>query len=177
MKTLSLVLASLLFAVISPAQTQPLSPPRPRPPIASVPGSPPTVAPAKEPVNYLIRVEWKTPKTDPKFLEVLTTEGSFNLDTIQKTSVKINHNDIPATLKFSGAITALNDRKGRLKLFLGRTVPYVTSTYGSGSSTSASYNQLSVGLDSTVIVTFGKPEVIQNDESGQISILVKRMKD
>jgi hypothetical protein len=65
---------------------------------------PPPFAPAKEPVNYLIRVEWKEPKGDPKFLEVLTTEGQFNLNTIQKNSVKINNNDVPVTLKFSGTL-------------------------------------------------------------------------
>ncbi|HEV2437413.1 MAG TPA: hypothetical protein VG077_15585 [Verrucomicrobiae bacterium] len=146
--------------------------------IIAAQGAPPaaTVA-AREPVNYLIRVEWKEPKGDPKFLEVLTTEGNFDLNTIQKTSVKINNNDVPVTLKFSGTLTDLNEAKGRLQLFLGRTVPYVTGTYGSGAGTSSSYSQLSVGLQSTFIVTFGKLLVIQNDENGQISVLVKRMKD
>jgi hypothetical protein len=36
---------------------------------------------------------------------------------------------------------------------------------------------MSVGLQSTFIVTFGKPAVIQNDENGQITALVKRMKN
>jgi hypothetical protein len=62
-------------------------------------------------------------------------------------------------------------------MYLGRTVPYVTGTYGSGPNASSSYQQLSVGLESKFIVTFGKKVVIQNDESGQISVLVKRMKD
>lgn len=148
------------------------------PPPSGMPGMPPAaIAPAKDPVNYLIRVEWKEPKSDPKFLEVLTTEGSFNLDTIQKTSVKINNSDIPSTLKFSGSIKGLSDEKGRLELFLGRTVPYVTGSYGSGSNMASSYSQLSVGLNSTFIVTFGKPLVVQNDDSGQISVLVKRLAD
>ena len=135
-----------------------------------------TVA-AKEPVNYLIRVEWKEPKGDPKSLEVLTTEGQFSLDTIQKNSVKINNNDVPVTLKFSGTLNAINDEKGRLQLFLGRTVPYVTSTSGDGPSAHSSYSQLSVGLNSSFIVRFGKPTVIQTDENGEISVLVKRTDD
>ena len=135
------------------------------------------VAPPKDPVNYLIRVDWKEPKSELKFLEVLTTEGRFDLNTIQKNSVKINNNDIPTTLKFSGTLKELNDDKGRLQLFLGRTVPYVTGTVGSGPSVASSYQQLSVGLDSTFIVKFGKPVVVQNDESGQISVLVKRITD
>ncbi len=156
------MLAALLASVTCHAQPQPGAPA-------------PAVAPAKAPVNYLIRVEWKEPKGDPKFLEVLTTEGRFELDTIQKNSVKINNNDIPVTLKLSGTLAALNDEKGRLQLFLGRTVPYVTGSIGNGLSTSSSYQQMSVGLDSTFLVQFGKPVIIQTDESGQISVLVKRL--
>jgi hypothetical protein len=124
---------------------------------------PPAAAPVKEPLNYLIRVEWKEPKGDPQSLEVLTTEGHFSLSTI------------PTTLKFEGTLTALDNKKAQLQLFLGRTVPYVTGTYSAGPSVSSSYSQVSVGLDSTFLVKFGKPAVIQNDESGQISVLVKRM--
>ena len=122
-------------------------------------------------------MEWKEPKGDPKFLEVLTTDGNFDLNTIQKATVKINNNDIPVTLKFNGTLNILNDEKGRLQLYLGRTVPYVTGSFNSGMGPSSSYSQMSVGLQSTFIVTFGKPLVIQNDENGEISVLVKRMKD
>jgi hypothetical protein len=170
MKTLPLLLAALLTAVACHAQPMPPLPP---------PGAPPSAAPpAKDPVNYLIRVEWKEPQGEPKFLEVLTGEGRFDLNTIQKNSVKINNNDVPVTLKFSGTLKELNnDKQGRLQLFLGRTVPYVTGTMGSGPNASSSYSQLSVGLDSSFIVKFGKPVVIQNDENGQISVLVKRLED
>ncbi|MGA2854920.1 MAG: hypothetical protein ABSE90_12420 [Verrucomicrobiota bacterium] len=172
MKTLPLITVALLVAFA--CHSQPAPPP---PPPAALLPPPPAVAPARDPVNYLIRVEWKEPKSDSKFLEVLTTEGQFNLNTIQKNSVKINNNDVPVTLKFSGSLKAINDEKGRLQMFLGRNVPYVTGTVGSGPSASSSYSQLSVGLDSVFIVTFGKPVVIQNDESGEISVLVKRIED
>ena len=165
MKTYPLMLAALFLAIA--CHSQPMTLQSQSPPSA--------VAPAKDPVNYLIRVEWTEPKGDPKSLEVLTAEGSFTLDTIQKTSVKINNADIPVTLKFSGTLTAINDEKGRLQLFLGRTVPYVTSTSGSGPNASSSYSQLSVGLESTFIVTYGKPVVVQTDENGEISVLVKRI--
>jgi hypothetical protein len=177
MKTISLLTVILFLA--SAGQAQPIPPRLPgQPPLATPPGAiPPAVAPAREPVNYLIRIEWKEPKGDPRFLEVLTTDGSFGLDTIQKNSVKINNNDIPVTLKLSGSLSTISDNEGRLQLFLGRTVPYVTGTYGSGPSAGSSYQQLSVGLQSTFMVIFGKPVVIQNDENGQITALVKRMKD
>jgi hypothetical protein len=182
MKTIPLLTVILFLAVA--AQAQPAVNRQPQPAfqqrlqsIIATSGAPSSAMPAREPVNYLIRVEWKEPKGDPKFLEVLTTDGNFNLDTIQKTSVKINNADIPVTLKFNGTLSTLDDQKGRLQLFLGRTVPYVTGSYNNGMGSSSSYSQLSVGLQSTFIVTFGKPLVIQNDESGQISVLVKRMKD
>jgi hypothetical protein len=167
MKAYPLIIIALLTAVACQAQPAPVPPP---------PGAPPAVV-AREPVNYLIRVEWRVQKGDPQFLEVLTAEGSFSLDTVQKTSVKINNNDIPTTLKFSGTLAALDDEKGRLQLFLGRAVPYVTGTYGTGLGAQSSYQQLSVGLNSTFTVTFGKSVIIQNDENGSISVLVKRMKN
>lgn len=176
-KTLTLTLCALLmgFAIQAQPQLQPPSfhPPRPIPHGERL-GAHNAVA--KNPVNYRIHVEWTEPKGDPKSLEVLTTEGNFEYDGIQSFK-KINNNDVPVTLKLNGSITALNDDRGRLQLFLGRTVPYVTGSYGSGPHASSSYSQMSVGLQSTIIVTFGKPVVIKSDENGKITVLVKRMKD
>ena len=60
-------------------------------------------------------------------------------------------------------------------IFVGNTVPYVTgTTMGPGGRTSSSYQQLSVGLNSTFGVIFGKPQIIQADENGEVSILVSR---
>ena len=177
MKKFSLIAIALFLAVAGQAQTsfeQRLQA------ITSSSGVPAQAAavPAKDPVNYLIRVEWKEPKADPKSLEVLTTEGQFSLDTIQKTTVKINDSDIPVTLKLSGTLKELSDQKGRLQLFLGRNVPYVSGTYGNGpGARSSSYSQMNVGLQSTFVVIYGKPAVIQADENGEISVLVKRVKD
>lgn len=176
MKTYPLILVALLTACA--CQSQPFMPPPPRPeamaPVLVSPGAPPAAEPVKDLVNFLIHVEWQEPKGDPKFLEVLTAEGTFDLNTIQKNSMKINNNDVPVTLKFQGTLKELSDTKGRLQLFLGRTVPYVTS---SGPGAISSYSQMSVGLDSTFIVTFGKPAVIQTDENGQITVLVKRVEN
>lgn len=164
MKTFPLFIIVLLAAIACHAQPMP---PGQRP----TPGAPTEAV--RQPVNYIIRVEWKAPKEDPKFLEVLTTDGSFDLNTIQKNSVKINNNEIPVTLKFSGSLTTLDGEKGKLQLFLGRTVPYVTGSSGFGSNVSSSYSQMSVGLNSTFVVHFGKSQVIQSDENGEISVLVK----
>ena len=176
MKTYPLILVALSVAVA--CQSQPTLQPRLQPlppPALPSPGAPLAAAPAKVRANYLIHVEWQEPKGDLKLLEVLTTEGRFELDTIQKATVKINNNDIPTTLKFSGTLTAFDDEKGSLQLFLGRTVPYVTGSYNTGGGVSSSYSQLSVGLDSTFMVRFGKAVVVQNDDSGQVTVLVKRV--
>jgi len=128
-----------------------------------------------EPANYIISVQWKDTKMGSSFVQVMTADGPFNLDALEHNTMKINGPDIPTTLKLSGDLTVLNREKGRLKLYIGRTVPYMTgATKGLGGSTASTYQQLSVGMDSSFIVTFGKPLVIQGDENGQISILVKR---
>ena len=108
------------------------------------------------------------------FLQVMTSEGSFNADALEHSSMRASGPDIPTTIRLSGDLTVLSPEKGRLKLFVGRTLTYMTGTSkGPEGVVPSSYQQLPVGLDSTLIVTFGKPLVIQGDENGQISILVK----
>ena len=36
---------------------------------------------------------------------------------------------------------------------------------------------MSVGLDSSFVVTYGKPLLVQLDDSGEVSVLVTREKD
>ena len=170
MKILPAIFVALLVAGACHAQPGP----PPLLPASPAPGQP---ARTKDTGNYLIRVEWKDAKKEIKSLELLTTEGQISYDGLQKNSVKINDNEVPVTLKLTGTLHVLDEEKGRLDLYLGRTVPYVTSSYGSGSSRSSSYSQMSVGLQSAFIVTFGKPVVIQNDDNGTITVLVKRMTD
>jgi hypothetical protein len=175
MKTILLTLAIMLVAITS--QCQPMfQQPQRMPPGPGAPAVTATAA-AEVPVNYLIRVEWKHAKDAPKFLEVLTTEGDFNLNTIQKSLVKIGNFDVPLTLNFQGTLHVISDTKGRLDLFLGRNVPYVTGSYGSGPNAGSSYSQMQVGLRSSFIVTFGKSLVIQSDENGDVTVVVTRMAD
>jgi hypothetical protein len=177
MNPLRLLSAIVLLAFNSVAQVPPSGLPQPpmmrmSPPSAMQPGVPP-----KELVNYIIRVEWKDAKRGTNALQIVTSEGSFELDTVSG-AVKINNSDVPTTVKLSGRLTELNPGKGQLQLFLGRTVPYVTSTFaGSGGASSSSYSQLSVGLNSNFVVMFGKPLLIQSDDNGEVSILVNRMEN
>lgn len=138
-----------------------------------VPAAPPSGT--NEPVNYVVKVSWKEAKGEANSLQVTTMEGQFQLDTLQKKTTKINDSDIPSTLKLSGALTVINEKKGRLNLFLGRTVPYVTGSTANNSGRSmSSYSQMSVGLNSNFVVTFGKPLVIQVDDNGEVTVLVTR---
>jgi hypothetical protein len=145
---------------------------------APLTAAPPQSADTNNAVNYVVKVEWKNADGTSSSLRLTTTEGSFDLNTLQKQTVKINNSDVPTTLKLNGTLTALSAEKGRLQLFLGRTVPYVTSSFpGPGGMTASSYQQMQVGLNSTFVVAFGKPMVIQEDDSGKVSILVTREKD
>lgn len=163
------------IVVCASSHAQPAPAPSPRPPTPPPPAASPATAaaPARDAANYLICVEWKDAKGETNSLEVLTTEGQVSFDGLQKNSVKINNNDVPATLKLNASLSVISEEKGRLQLFLGRTVPYVTGSYNGGSS----YSQMSVGLQSTFLVTFGKPVVIKSDGDGTITVLVKRLAD
>ena len=167
MKALSLLVATIVIALWAAAGQA--APP------ASAADTPPMAANTNEPANYIISVQWKDTKMGSIFVQMMTAEGPFNLDALEHSSMKVSGADIPTTLRLSGSLTVLNPQKGRLNLSIGRTVPYVTGpSKGPGETTPSTYQQLSVGMDSTFIVTFGKPLVIQGDENGQISILVKR---
>jgi hypothetical protein len=139
--------------------------------------APLSAAPPEEtnaPVNYVIKVLMKDAKGNSSSLQVTTIAGQFQLDTLQKNPAKVGNMEVPSTLKMTGTLAVISEQKGQLKLFLGRTVPYVTSTYnnGSPSGNSSTYSQLSVGLDSAFVVTFGNPLVIQVDDNGEVSVLV-----
>jgi len=154
-----LCLTAVGFAIVSRADTSNQSAP---------------AAAAKPPANYRIHVDWHGAQGETNSLEVLTTEGSVELDTLQKNPVKLGNNEVPVTLKLTGTLKVLDDDHGHLQLFLGRTVPYVTSSNSMGG---VSYSQMSVGLQSSFIVTFGKSDVIQSDENGTITVLVTHLDD
>ncbi len=168
MKVLSLLVFAALLAITG--QSQAIYPP---PPAPSTPLAPTSTNAA----NYVIQVQWKTANSGTNSLKLLTTEGLFSLDGMQTNRVKINNNEIPVTLRFSGMLTVMSPEKGRLNLFLGRNVPYVTGVNVGGGATSSTYQQMQVGLNSTYIVTFGKPLVVQSDDNEAITVLVTRVED
>ena len=130
---------------------------------------------SKQLVNYVIRVQWTTAKKAPQHLQILTTEGRFQLNTMAAEKVKIDDSEIPITVNCNGTLKVLGPDKGRLELFLGRTVPYVTgTTFLEGGKSRSQYEQRQIGLNSTFVVTLGQPLVIHSDPNEEVSILVKR---
>jgi hypothetical protein len=169
MKFLPLFAFSLLTVIA--CQGQAIYPPPPSP-------STPLAAPAfTNTANFAIQIQWRTSKSETNFLRLVTTEGLFSLDTVQTNRVKINNNEIPVSLRFSGTLTVIGPEKGRLNLFLGRTVPYVTGVNLAGGATSSTYQQMQAGLNSNYTVTFGKPMVIQSDGNEEITLLVTKLDD
>jgi hypothetical protein len=133
------------------------------------------VAPSAEPppVNYILRLDWRSQKAGTNFLQLITTEGTFKLDGSQGSTVKVGDSEIPITGRIDGTLKALNDHQGKLQLFLGRTVPFVTRSGGIPGGSSIQQRQ--EGLSSTFIITFGKPLLIQRDENGETWVLVERV--
>lgn len=136
----------------------------------------PAPALEQEPVNYIITVNWSDAKAGTNSLQVLTSPGTFNLDAIQD-SVRVGNNDVPTTVSFKGTLNEINADKVNVQVFLGRTVPYVTSTYSGPQGPNSSYQQMRVGLDSHFVVTLGKPVVIQSDQNGKVTLSVKLQED
>jgi hypothetical protein len=163
MKTCLALLTVLCLAVASRADTGTL---------ATSPSASSVTTPT--PANYRIHLDWHDTQDETNSLEVLTTEGQVEFDGLGKHSAKIGSNLVPTTLKLTATLKAVNTEQGKLQLYIGRTVPYVTSTSPGGGS---SYSQMSVGLESTFLVTFGKPLVIQSDANGTITLLVTRLND
>lgn len=127
-------------------------------------------------VNYTVRVQWKDATGTTNLLKVMTTGGEFKMDTIQPHSVKINNSDVPVIVTLTGRLTVLSPEKGQIYLVLGKKMPIVVSTSGTGRTNSpvSSCQYCDFGLKSTVVITFGKQLVIQADENGEVSLLVKR---
>lgn len=124
-------------------------------------------------VNYTIRVEWQEHHGSSHFIQLVTTEGQFQLNTSQSGDVEVNNTKVPVTINLNGDLKAVSSTQAQLSFFLGRTVPYVTKTAGSAGK-SSTYQQRQEGISSKFVVTFGKPLVVQKDSNGEVSVLVKR---
>lgn len=145
-------------------------------PVPAFPGSGTSsvATPVNHPVNYVLHVDWKPNKGATNSVQLLTTEGTFRLDTSQPSAVNVGDSELPITVNVSGDLKALNAQQGRVQLFLGRSVPFLAR--GGGPPGAPSVQQRQEGLTLAFIVSFGKPVLIQKDANGEISVLVEREK-
>ena len=170
---LGLLLALVCLSVVaqpSPARTPPMPG---MPPRFAGPGQPPLSSNPEltnAPSNYLVRVEWKEMNSPSAALEVLTGEGTFQVNTSLSASAKSGE-PMPSTpVTLNGMLKVLNEDQGRLELFLGRSIAY--STTGPGQTSSIQQRQ--DGLTVTFYVTFGKPVMVRRDANGEITVLIKK---
>lgn len=127
---------------------------------------------SENPVNYILRVSWKSNNGGTNAIQLLTTEGTFKLNTSQPSGVKLGDTEVPISVSVDGTLKALGAEHGELQLFLGRSVPYVT--HGGGTPGTSSIQQRQEGLTLTFLVTFGQPVLVQKDGNGEVSVLVER---
>lgn len=168
MKVLFWVVSGALTVFACAAQNIYPNPPAPSAPLAVA---------FTNTANYSLEVQWKTAKGETNTLKVVTADGQFSLDTLQTNRVKINNHEIPITVRCSGALTVLSPEKGRLNLFLGRTVPYATAVNVGGNASTSTVQQMQAGLNANYMVTFGKAMVIQSDGHEEITLVVNRLPD
>ncbi len=116
--------------------------------------------------NYLVRVEWKETNGATRALEVLTGEGTFQVNSSLPGAVKLGDTEHQISVTLNGQLKVLNSSQGQLQLFLGRSVPFLLNQ--------SSIQQRQEGLTVTIFVTFGKPIIVQKDANAEISVSVKQ---
>ena len=136
--------------------------------------TPAGVGASEKPVNYVLRVSWKSNNGGTNAIQLLTTEGTFKVNSSQPSAVKVGDSEVPISVSVDGTLKALGPQHGELQLFLGRTVPYVT--HGGGAPGTSSIQQRQEGLTLTFLVTFGQPVLVQKDGNGEVSVLVERQR-
>lgn len=131
-------------------------------------------SPSTNAADYTVVVTWKTKDGDTdQFLQVMTTEGGFQVNTVLPHLAMVAGAHTPESeVSFHGELKAVASNRAKLSADLSRSVPAVEAY--AGSSRVAGYQMHQESLSSTLIVTFGKPVVIQRDGNGEISVLVTR---
>lgn len=160
------------FVVIS-AAAQPAPPgriPVRRFDFVASPGQSSTSELTNAPSNYVVRIEWSDKNNPSGAIEVLTGEGTFQLNSSFPAAAKSGEPTLLTSATVNGSLKVLNENQGRLELFLGRSIPY--STTGPGQSSSIQQRQ--EGLTVTFYVTFGKSVTAQKDAKGEVTVLVKK---
>ena len=171
--------------------TDPVFPPR-RTIAAAVVQAPSVVRPPASPdlraesaegtTNYLVTLELKPATGDSRQWKYVTTEGTLDISTVSEEGVAIDQHAVPVSMSFTATIRAITENKCHVKLFLGRSVPYVTGFTNSGSPagggprvTRSQIQQIQVGLSTAVVLESGKPLVVQDDDGQRVTVTLTRL--
>jgi len=142
---------------------------------ASQPGS--HQAPPKTfDTNYRIKVNCFT-GGKLSSISLVTADQKFSYQGLGKGAV-IDGNALPTTITFEGELSKETDDSIFLEYFLGRTMPYPTTSHH-GSSTGTSFStiqQLQVGIKNGATFQFGKPLKVVKSSGEKISITISKMK-
>ena len=195
MKRMTLALLAAVTTALAPAQQPSLLPAPPPPPAPARPPAPmlPS-APVRAPrpgfqpeavvrrpelpkTNYRLRVEIKEGKDAPVEISVVTSEGKVRTQVMNPKRTVIDEREVPSTLELTATLNPLEEDKCQLSLSLGRTVPYVTGRMMTPGGGVPQYQQMQLGLDTTVILQVGKPLVIQSDPTQQIKVTLEKAAD
>jgi hypothetical protein len=190
MRKLILVLLTTVVATLARAQQTPLPPVAPPPP--GQPERPVSLRvrtiehqsenlPARtapSPANYRLRVELKDGTNAPMEICVVTSVGRVKTQMVNPKRTVIDEREVLSTIDLTANLSPLEGNKCQLTLFLGRTVPYETGRVtGPGGKSTPQYQQMQLGLDTTVVLQVGQPLIVQSDPTQQIKVTLERPAD
>ncbi len=89
----------------------------------------------------------------------------------------IEERELPSTLELSATLNPLEEDRCQIILSLTRSVPYMTGKLPTPGGGYPQYQQMQLGLDTTVILQVGKPLVLQSDPTQQIKVTLEKAAD
>ncbi len=110
-------------------------------------------------------------------ISVVTSEGRVRTQMINPKRTGTEEREAPSILELTATLNPLEDGRCQLVLFLGRNVPYVTGRMMTPGGGVPQYQQMQLGLDTTVILQVDKPLVIQSDPTQQIKVTLEKAAD
>jgi hypothetical protein len=128
-------------------------------------------------VNYRITLEIKEPGSEPRVWKYVATDGDLEINSLMRETVKIDNYELPRTVTFSATLRTVSEDTCRVKLLIGRTVPFVSGSSGSagGATTRTQIQQFQVGFSGTVLLEVGKPLMVQDDDSQRMTVRLDRV--
>ena len=126
--------------------------------------------------NYRIVLKVE-PKGQPvQQLSLVMVEGSAELNAIDSNPTQIDGSSTPSTVNLSVNLKEIEESRCEIRLVLGRTVPYVAGVAsGPGGQTRSMVQQISVGMNTTLILSPGQSIVAQETDAEKITVTLTRL--